>query len=153
MTEAVSTGPIHATAVSIRGRGLLLMGPPGSGKSDLALRLIDRGAVLIADDRVVVERGVPALLSAPAAIAGQIELRGVGIVTMPHVDGVPAALAVRLDDAAERMPQPMAFALGEATVPLIVLAPFEASAPLKIELALANGLPNAAGLAQCSMNV
>ena len=120
----------------------MLLGPPGSGKSDLALRLIDRGALLIADDRVLVGPGVPPLLSAPATIAGKIEVRGVGIVDMPHVAEVPAALAVRLDAVSERLPEPQRFALGDGSVPLIHVAPFEASAVLKVELVLAHGLPN-----------
>ena len=136
------TGTIHATAVSIGGRGVLLLGLPGSGKSDLALRLIDRGALLIADDRVVVGPGVPSLLSALATIAGKIEVRGVGIVDMPHVAEVPAALAVRLDAVSERLPEPQRFALGDGSVPLIHVASFEASAVLKVELALAHGLPS-----------
>ena len=136
------TGTIHAAAVSIGGRGVLLLGLPGSGKSDLALRLIDRGALLIADDRVVVGPGVPSLLSAPAAIAGKIEVRGVGIVDMPHVAEIPAALAVRLDAVTERLPEPQRFALGDGSVPLLHVAPFEASAVLKVELALAHGLPS-----------
>ena len=120
----------------------MLLGPPGSGKSDLALRLIDRGALLIADDRVIVGPGVPSLLSAPATIGGKIEVRGVGIVDMPHLVEVPAALAVRLDAVSERLPEPQRFALGDGSVPLIHVAPFEASAVLKVELALAHGLPN-----------
>jgi serine kinase of HPr protein (carbohydrate metabolism regulator) len=136
------TPTIHATAVSIRGQGVLLLGPPGSGKSDLALRLIDRGAVLIADDRVAVSGGDPALLSAPAAIAGRMEVRGVGLLPMPHADGVPARLAVDLSAAPDRLPLPATLQVGEARVPLMRLAPFEASAPIKVELAVAHGLPS-----------
>ena len=140
------TGTIHATAVAIRGQGVLLLGPPGSGKSDLALRLIDRGAQLIADDRVAVGEG--ALLSVPSSIAGRLEVRGLGIISLPFVEGVPAALAVRLDAVPERMPEPMQFPLGNIAVPLIHLAPFESSAPIKVELAVADVL----GLARAGTN-
>jgi serine kinase of HPr protein (carbohydrate metabolism regulator) len=128
---------IHATAVSIGGRAVLLAGPPGSGKSDLALRLIDRGAVLIADDRVVVVRdGAAVLASPPATLAGLIEVRGVGIVAAPHVAGVPVALVVDLAAAPERLPAPATRDVAGVAVPAVALAPFEASAALKVEAAL-----------------
>ena len=98
---------------------MLLLGPPGIGKSDLALRLIDRGAMLIADDRVVIGPGDPAILSAPATIAGRIEVRGVGIVTMSHVDAVPARLVVDLSAAPDRLPLAAAWPVGQAMVPAI----------------------------------
>lgn len=136
------TPTLHATAVAIGGAGVLLLGPPGSGKSDLALRLIDRGGVLIADDRVIVAPGDPALLVCPQSICGRIEVRGLGLVDMPCVSGVPAALAVDLSVAPDRMPLPARFPLAACSIPLIRLAPFEASAPLKVELAVARRLPN-----------
>ena len=76
---------LHATAISINGQAVLLIGPPGSGKSDLALRLIDRGALLIADDQVALTE-VDGVLhaSAPAATAGLIEVRGLGIAAVAH---------------------------------------------------------------------
>lgn len=136
------TPTLHATAVAIGGQGVLLLGPPGSGKSDLALRLIDRGALLIADDRVIVAPGDPALLSAPQTIAGLIEVRGLGLVQMPFVFAVPAALAVDLSAAPARMPLPARIPIGDVAIPLIHLAPFEASTPLKVELAVARRLPS-----------
>ncbi len=132
------TDTLHATAVSVGGAGVLLLGAPGSGKSDLALRLIDRGATLIADDRVLVEGlAMPPRLVAPPAIAGLIEVRGVGILRMPHLSGVPARLAVRLDCPPERLPEPSVHRVGQAAVPAMALAAFEPSAPLKVELAVA----------------
>jgi HPr kinase/phosphorylase len=129
---------LHATAVAINGAGVLLLGPSGSGKSDLALRLIDRGATLVSDDGVLVEPRDPrpVLRTAPN-IAGLIEMRGVGIVKMPFTDGVPLHLAVVLGDAIERMPSasPTRDIAGSA-VPLVVIAAFEPSAPIKIEHAL-----------------
>lgn len=139
--------PIHATAVAIRGRGVLFVGPSGSGKSDLALRLIDRGATLVADDRVVLTRdGDRVLASSPATIAGLIEVRGVGIVAVPHAAGVPVALVVDLAAPPARLPDPATRDVAGLAVPVVALAAFEASAALKVEAALA-AIGGAAALA------
>ena len=128
---------MHATAVAIDGRAVLLVGPPGSGKSDLALRLIDRGAALIADDQVALTHDGGCLrASPPPPIAGLIEVRGVGIVPEPHVAGVPVALLVELGAPPERMPAAAARDLLGVAVPLVALDPHERSAPLKVERAL-----------------
>lgn len=135
---AVPSETVHATSVAIEGRGVLIMGPSGAGKSDLALRLIDRGAMLISDDYTtltVLEDKL--LLGAPPAIAGRMEIRHLGLVDMPHVDAVPAALAIRLDEAPERMPETIPkITLAGIVLPLFTLAGKEASAPIKAELAL-----------------
>jgi len=128
---------IHATAVAIGGRAVLLMGPSGSGKSDLALRLIDRGAMLIADDQVRLARAGDGLTaSAPPSIAGRMEVRGVGIVPVSWRDGVPVALLVDLEAPPARLPTPGTRELLACAVPVIALAAREASAPIKVELAL-----------------
>ena len=96
---------LHATCVAIDGRGVLLMGKPGSGKSDLALRLIDRGALLVADDSTLVEPANGRLrATCPATIAGKLEVRGIGIVTLPSRGAAEIALCVALDEPPERMP-------------------------------------------------
>jgi serine kinase of HPr protein (carbohydrate metabolism regulator) len=131
---------IHATAVAVRGAGVLLLGPPGSGKSDLALRLIDRGAVLIADDRVVATAGEGGLrLSAPAAIAGLLEVRGLGLLTLARTEA-EAVLAVDLVSAPDRLPVRALREVAGVRLPVLAVRPFEASAPLKVELAVAHGL-------------
>ncbi|MBT2189321.1 HPr kinase/phosphorylase [Sphingobium nicotianae] len=129
---------VHATSVAIEGHGVLIMGPSGSGKSDLALRLIDRGARLISDDyTIVTQRDGQLLLSAPVNIAQTMEIRHLGIVAMPHVDDVPAKLAIRLEDDPPRMPDPhLTIMLAGIAVPLVALAGREASAPIKAECAL-----------------
>jgi len=134
---------IHATAVAIGGRGVLLTGTSGAGKSDLALRLIDRGAVLISDDQVVIETDAGRLLaSPPETIEGRMEVRGVGIVAMDHRRSVPVALIVDLAAEPARMPEPRTRLILGCELPLVSLAPFEASAPIKVELALRTfGLP------------
>ena len=97
----------HASAVAIGGRAVLIGGLSGVGKSDLALRLIDRGAVLISDDYCDVRRAEgQARASAPATILGKMEIRGVGIVEMATEQHVPIALFVDLDRAPERLPEP-----------------------------------------------
>jgi HPr kinase/phosphorylase len=136
---------LHATCVAIGGRGVLLTGAPGAGKSDLALRLIDRGAVLVADDGVAVRADDGRLLAAPGPnIAGQIEVRGLGILPLPHVADVPLALAVVLDQPMPRMPEeePLTRLIEDIDLPVIALEPFAASAPVKVEKALLMyGLP------------
>jgi HPr kinase/phosphorylase len=133
------TPTVHATAVSIGGQGVLLVGPPGSGKSDLALRLIDRGAKLIADDRVRVDSS--GLLSPPPAIAGLIEVRGFGLAQMAHVSGIAAKLLVDLGQVPDRMPHPAVRCICGLELPCMMVSAFEASTPLKVELAVAQGLP------------
>jgi serine kinase of HPr protein (carbohydrate metabolism regulator) len=143
MPQHASTSPqLHATAVAIDGpsglSGILLLGPSGAGKSDLALRLIDRGARLIADDRVdLITREDHIVLSAPAPIKGLLEVRGLGILRFAHVSA-RLALAIELvgPDAVDRLPEPDADLFAGHKVPLVRLAPFEASAPIKVELAL-----------------
>ncbi|MEM7568923.1 MAG: HPr kinase/phosphatase C-terminal domain-containing protein [Pseudomonadota bacterium] len=123
---------LHATAVCSDAKGILLTGPSGAGKSDLALRLIDHGAVLISDDAVVLEEGY---LRAPARLRGKLEVRGVGIVRMPHMaKPVALKLQIALSDSQDvaRMPS---FEAGEYGCPCLTLNPFEASTPLKVRAA------------------
>jgi serine kinase of HPr protein (carbohydrate metabolism regulator) len=134
---SLSFETLHASCVSIGGRAVLISGRSGSGKSDLALRLIDRGARLVSDDYTIVRRNEEALVAeAPETIAGKIEVRGVGIVEMDSDPSVPVALVVDLDSAPERMPTAGDILVAGCTVPRIALAGLEASAPLKVELAL-----------------
>jgi HPr kinase/phosphorylase len=135
---------IHATTVAIGGRAVLLRGPSGSGKSDLALRLIDAGARLVADDQSELWReGGAVLVRAPSSIAGLIEVRGIGIL---RLDPLPVArLALVADvvpsETVERLPDQTTEIFFGVAIPLVALAPFEASAAAKLRFALtaANG--------------
>ena len=130
---------LHATAVAIDGGAVLLRGPPDSGKSDLAVRLIDGGARLIADDQaLLLRRKDHILVRAPATIAGLIEVRGVGILRLDPLDEVRLALLVDLVPASqvERLPEPRFETILGLAVPLMALAPFEGSAAAKLRLAL-----------------
>lgn len=130
---------IHATTVAIGGRGVLIEGPSGAGKSDLALRLIDRGALLVADDRTIlaIEDGV-LVARCPATIAGLIEVRGLGLLRLPHLAAAPVALALLCTDSVARMPDAAVRTLAGRSIPQVALDPREASAAIKAELALAH---------------
>lgn len=128
---------LHATCVAIGGRAVLIEGGSGAGKSDLALRLIDRGAVLVSDDYTIVERRGDRLLAKPPPnIAGRIEMRGVGILPAPFVTDVPVALLVDLDTPPVRLPEPEHRTVAGTRLPLIGLSALEPAAPLKVEAAL-----------------
>lgn len=138
MARALSSETLHATSVAIDGRVILLRGPSGSGKSDLALRLIDRGAALVSDDYTLVKRIDGRLVAtAPDTIRGQMEVRGIGIVAMAALTDAPVALIADLFDPVDRMPlEPVHRTVAGIAVPVVKIAPFEASAPIKVELAL-----------------
>lgn len=128
---------LHASCVAIGGRAVLIAGASGRGKSDLALRLIDRGARLVSDDyTLVAPRGGILFASAPERIAGRIEIRGIGIVEMEAVADVPVCLLADLDADVPRMPEPEHRTIAGIAVPAVALAALEASAPIKLESAL-----------------
>jgi serine kinase of HPr protein (carbohydrate metabolism regulator) len=134
----LSAETVHASTVALDGRAVLITGPSGSGKSDLALRLLDRGFTLVSDDQTIVRRvGDRLLAGAPPNIAGKLEIRGIGIVDMEAVSDVPVALFVELTSDIQRLPddsreRPI---LG-VPVPLISIDAMTASAPSKVALAL-----------------
>ncbi|WP_373491872.1 HPr kinase/phosphorylase [Parasphingorhabdus sp.] len=129
---------VHATAVAISGAGLLIRGKSGSGKSDLALRLIDRGATLISDDYVVVSREKDQLLLGPPPnLAGKLEIRSLGIFECEYLAGIALKLVVDLKDCPDRFPldRQIRILLGIA-VPSCTLDAMESSADIKAEWAL-----------------
>ena len=137
-TPSLSSETVHASCVAIAGRAVLIGGRSGRGKSDLALRLIDRGAALVSDDYTLVRRRNGRLVAAaPETIAGKIELRGVGILEYPAVRDVPIALFVDLDlDAARLLDAEEKRLLAGVALPVIGLSAREPSAPIKVEAAL-----------------
>lgn len=139
---------IHATAVAIDGRAVLLRGASGSGKSDLGLRLIDAGGRLVADDQSELRRlGGMIVVRAPATIAGLIEVRGVGLFRVDALAEAPVALIADLvaTETIERLPAPRSETILGIALPVIAVAPFEASAAAKLRLLLCaftgTGLP------------
>jgi serine kinase of HPr protein (carbohydrate metabolism regulator) len=134
----LSAETLHASTVAIDGRAVLITGPSGSGKSDLALRLLDRGFALVSDDRTTIKRdGDRLLAAAPHNIAGKLEVRGIGIVEVDHVSDVPVGLVVELRSDIERLPDDSRerLILG-VRVPLISIDAMTASAPPKVTIAL-----------------
>ncbi len=136
---------IHASCVAIHGHAVLICGASGAGKSDLTLRLLDRGAALVSDDYTLLQcLGGQLIARAPANIAGKIEVRGIGIVDWPCIAEARVALGLTLDARPDRMPPatlPHRSILGIA-VPFLALDGLHASAPIKVEL-LVRGIVDA----------
>ena len=136
--RSLSSETVHASTVAVDGRAVLITGPSGSGKSDLALRLLDRGFRLVSDDQTIVRRSGDRLIaSAPTTIAGKLEIRGIGIVDMEVLEDVPVALIVELTSEFARLPdddreRPL---LGIA-LPLITVDATTASAAAKVAIGL-----------------
>ena len=134
----LSSENLHATCVAIDGRAVLIAGPSGSGKSDLALRMLDRGFTLVSDDRTIVRRdGDKVIAMAPETIKGKLEIRGIGVVDIETVQNVPLALVVELTSDIQRLPDDSRerLILG-ARIPLISIDALAASAPSKVSVAL-----------------
>src|SRR5689334_22585129 len=134
----LSAETVHASTVASEGRAVLITGPSGSGKSDLTLRLLDRGFMLVSDDQTIVKRhGDQLIASAPPSIAGKLEIRGIGIVEMQTVSDAPVALIVELTSEIQRLPDDgRERALLGVALPLIGIDATTASAPSKVAIGL-----------------
>lgn len=129
----------HGTVIDVAGAGVLLLGPSGSGKSDLALRLIDRGATLVADDQFHTRPSRRGLVAyAPDNLYGLLEVRGLGIQSIPAIKTTTLQLVVNIvtEDAVPRIPEPVLSEINGEKINVIMLNAFENSAPIKIELAV-----------------
>ncbi|HET9398376.1 MAG TPA: HPr kinase/phosphatase C-terminal domain-containing protein [Sphingomicrobium sp.] len=134
----LSSENLHASCVAKDGRAVLISGPSGSGKSDLALRLLDQGFTLVSDDRTIVRKDGSRLIAfAPETIKGKLEVRGIGIVDMESIANAPVALIVELTSDIQRLPDDSRerLVLGVG-VPLVSVDAMTASATSKVALAL-----------------
>jgi HPr kinase/phosphorylase len=122
---------LHASCACHGNDAVLLLGPSGSGKSDLLLRLVDQDFDLVADDQVEIDEG---MACPPVRLAGLLEVRGLGIFRLPHRAPVPLRLVAQLGGQAERLPCPAVWEW--LSLPLIRLDGQSASAPARIRLAL-----------------
>lgn len=133
----MSAVPHQASCVAVDGRGILIEGPPGTGKSSLALALIDRGAVLVGDDGVLLDQRDGRLWALPPPnITGLLEVRNVGLLRLPATE-TAVALVIRLNAAAPRhIDQPAEADIAGVRVPLVTLWPDSPVLALRAECAL-----------------
>ncbi len=132
-----TTEKVHATCVEVDGLGILLRGPAGSGKSDLALRMIDGGARLVADDYTELSfENAKLIARAPESICDLMEVRGVGVLKIGSALQVELGVVIDLvpSTQVERLPEDETTELLGVSVPHFRLAPFEASTPAKVRL-------------------
>ncbi len=140
--DGMKLGIQHGTAVARGANGLLLLGESGSGKSDLALRMMDRGWILVGDDQLELsEQGGAIVVSAIAALAGKLEVAGLGIISVPHQPSCSLKLIVDLCADYPRFPFDAGLvSVSNYKVPLVALPAFEISSALRAELAFERAL-------------
>ncbi len=137
-----TTARLHASCVSLNSKGVLLLGKSGVGKSDLALRMLSRGAMLVADDQVIIhkidEEHEYLIATVDESIRGLLEIRGVGLVNYPVAANIPVMLAVELvrREDMEHIPTPQHFECLGIRVPKIAINGFDSSSPDKIFAAM-----------------
>jgi len=137
----MKTHSLHATCVAIQNKAVLISGKPGSGKSSLALHLIDRGAVLISDDQTfLVEEKGHLIAKAPSTFKGILEVRGVGLCSFPYEERAPFGLWVEIceEKVLERLPMPAFVEYYGIKLPLLKLLKDDPLAAIKVELKLDN---------------
>jgi HPr kinase/phosphorylase len=129
---------VHGTAIALEDKGVLLIGPSGSGKSDLALRLIDSGATLISDDQIICERRNDEIFLFPhKKINGLIEVRGVGIIKVPYIENVKLKMIVQLiNEQPERIPVKEEKNFLNLKIKFIKIIGKEASSTAKVKIKL-----------------
>ena len=129
---------VHSSAIVLEDNGILIIGDSGSGKSDLALRLIDSGATLISDDITICEKKKNLIyLSAPSEIKGLLEVREVGIITVPFVDGIILRMIVKLEAGGlERIPQKNNYKIFGQKIPMLTINGKNSSSVVKVKVKL-----------------
>jgi HPr kinase/phosphorylase len=130
---------IHGTCVDIKGHGVLIQGKPGMGKSSLALQLMDRGAILVADDQTLLSRELEEVVAqSPLSLRGLLEVRGIGICSFPFQQKSFLRLCVKIcpKEKLERLPDPFFVAYHDVKIPLLTLGKDELLGAIKIELKL-----------------
>lgn len=129
---------IHGTSIALGENGLLITGESGSGKSDLALRLIDSGATLISDDQTICMKKETSIhLFSMEKIYGLIEIRGIGLMKVPYIENIKLSMIIHLvDKEIDRLPKIRKKKLLGLNIPLIKIFSKEASAVAKIKLKL-----------------
>lgn len=130
--------PRQATCVAIGSMAILIEGKPNSGKSSLALSLIDRGAILIGDDSVMLQEQSDKLFASPhPQTRGLLEVRNLGLMEMPVCEKVPVSLLIRLDrDAPRYIDQAQSVSIEGVEIPVIALWPDSPNMAKKVQLAL-----------------
>ncbi|MBY0501267.1 MAG: HPr kinase/phosphatase C-terminal domain-containing protein [Alphaproteobacteria bacterium] len=128
---------VHGTTVDVKGNGVLIRGKPGAGKSALALQLIDRGALLVADDQTLLgcEKG-KLIARSPTTIRGMMEVREIGICSFPYQEQSTLSLCVEIceKDLSERLPEPAFIEYHAVKLPLLLLRRGDPLGSIKVEL-------------------
>jgi serine kinase of HPr protein (carbohydrate metabolism regulator) len=130
---------LHGTCVDIRGSGVLIRGKPGVGKSSLALQLIDRGAILVADDQTLLNlEAEEVVVSSPLSLRGMMEVRGIGLCPFPYQQRSFLRLCVEIceKEELERLPETLFVEYHQVKVPLLKLGQHELMGAIKVELKL-----------------
>lgn len=133
----VSSETLPAACVVLGGRAVLIEARDAAARSDLALRLVDRGGSLVAGDQTVCQRQSGQLIAcAPSGSGGRIEVPGMGIVQLPHEERAPVSLLIVLVDTPPHFPEEAKRRLAGIDVPVLTLGAAELAATIKVELAL-----------------
>ena len=137
--EQNTTLTLHGTCVDIKGSGVLIQGKPGAGKSSLALQLIDRGAILVADDQTILTLVAEDIVAqSPVPLKGLLEVRDVGICSFPYTQTSPLKLCVEIgQEITERLPEPQ-FVEYHNVISLLKLQQNDPLGMLKVELKLSH---------------
>lgn len=139
----MNTLSVHGTCVDIKGQGVLICGKPGMGKSSLALQLMDRGAILVADDQTIISLEDENLVAyPPVSLKGMLEVRGIGLCSFPFLEKAELKLYVEIGEkeALERLPDPLFIEYYKKKLPVLKLAKDDLLGAIKVKVKLFNNL-------------